>query len=170
MEKMGFIRFLRGLAAIHGLGGRAATPVPPSRAGAPRPGPWMSRSRCKLPHYLAQPELEDSRGSRLTGGRNTRPLFVSRHSGEYSTRRIQQIVKEVAQSAGIDKQVSPHLLRHTMATRLVNDGMPMEHVRKILEHESADTTRIYAESETASVCKSFRSAMAASSSPEHSSQ
>jgi len=85
------------------------------------------------------------------GDRNTGPLFASPRGGGYSTRRIQQIVKEAAQSAGIDKRVSPHLLRHTMATRLVNGGMPMEHVRKILGHESMDTTKIYAETETASL-------------------
>lgn len=85
------------------------------------------------------------------GGRNTGPLFASPRGGGYSTRRIQQIVKEVAHSADIEKRVSPHLLRHTMATRLVNGGMPMEHVQKILGHESSDTTQIYAETETASV-------------------
>jgi site-specific recombinase XerD len=45
-----------------------------------------------------------------------------------------------------------------MATRLVNGGMPIEHVRKVLGHESIDTTRIYAETATESVQKSFRAA------------
>lgn len=85
------------------------------------------------------------------GGRNTGPLFASPRGGGYSTRRIQQIVKEVAYSARIEKRIFPHLLRHTMATRLVNGGMPMEHVRKILGHESTDTTQIYAETETTSL-------------------
>jgi integrase/recombinase XerD len=85
------------------------------------------------------------------GGRNTGPLFASPRGGGYSTRRIQQIVKEVAQSADLEKRVSAHLLRHTMATRLVNGGMPMEHIRKILGHESTDTTQIYAETGTTSL-------------------
>jgi integrase/recombinase XerD len=91
------------------------------------------------------------------GGRNTRPLFQSPRGGSYSVRRIQQIVKETAEDAGITKPVHPHLLRHTMATRLVNRGMPLDHIRKVLGHESIDTTRIYAETETESVKESFDS-------------
>jgi integrase/recombinase XerD len=56
------------------------------------------------------------------GGRNTGPFFQSPRGGTYSTRRIQQIVKETAKEAGIAKRVYPHLLRHTMATSLVNGG------------------------------------------------
>ena len=93
------------------------------------------------------------------GGRNTGPLFQSPRGGSYSARRIQQIVKETAQDAGIQKRVYPHLLRHTMATRLVNQGMPIEHVRKVLGHESIDTTRIYAETATDSVQESFQDAI-----------
>jgi integrase/recombinase XerD len=93
------------------------------------------------------------------GGRNTGPLFQSPRGGTYSARRIQQIVKETAQEAGITKRVYPHLLRHTMATHLVNGGMPIEHVRKVLGHESIDTTRIYAETATYSVNESFKEAI-----------
>ena len=92
------------------------------------------------------------------GGRNTSPLFKSPRGGTYSTRRIQQIVKETAEEAGIQKRVYPYLLRHTMATRLVNVGMPIEHVRKVLGHESIDTTRVYAETATQSVQESFEQA------------
>jgi len=92
------------------------------------------------------------------GGRNTGPLFQSPRGGGYSARRIQQIVKETAEEAGIQKRVYPHLLRHTMATRLVNGGMPIEHVRKVLGHESIDTTRIYAETATESVQQSYEEA------------
>jgi integrase/recombinase XerD len=92
------------------------------------------------------------------GGRNTGPLFQSPRGGTYSARRIQQIVKETAEEAGIQKRVYPHLLRHTMATRLVNSGMPIEHVRKVLGHESIDTTRVYAETATESVQDSFEEA------------
>lgn len=92
------------------------------------------------------------------GGRNNGPLFQSPRGGCYSARRIQQIVKETAEDAGITKRIYPHLLRHTMTTKLVNSGMPIEHVRKVLWHESIDTTRIYAETATESVQESFQEA------------
>jgi integrase/recombinase XerD len=72
-------------------------------------------------------------------------------------RRIQQIVKETAEDAGIPKPVHPHLLRHTMATRLVIRGMPLDHIRTMLGHESIGATRMYAETETESVKESFGS-------------
>jgi site-specific recombinase XerD len=46
-----------------------------------------------------------------------------------------------------------------MATRLVNRGLPVEHIRKLLGHESIDTKRIYAETETQSVKNSFQEAL-----------
>lgn len=55
-------------------------------------------------------------------------------------------------------RVYPHRLRHTMARRLVNGGMPIENVRTVLGHESIDTTRVYAETETKSVPESFEEA------------
>jgi integrase/recombinase XerD len=91
------------------------------------------------------------------GGRNTGPLFQSPRGGSYSVRRIQQIVKETAEDAGITKPVLSHLLRHAMATRLVHRGMPLDHIRKVLGQESIDTTRMYAETETESVKESFGS-------------
>ncbi|MCS3955557.1 integrase/recombinase XerD [Salinibacter ruber] len=96
------------------------------------------------------------------GGRNTGPLFQSPRGGTYSARRIQQIVKETAKEAGIEKRVYPHLLRHTMATRLVNSGMPIEHVRKVLGHELIDKTRVYAETAVQSVQESFEKARSSS--------
>lgn len=52
-------------------------------------------------------------------GRKTGYLFESRNHDQYTSRRIQQIVKEIALKAGIAKKVHPHLLRHTVATFLL---------------------------------------------------
>lgn len=93
------------------------------------------------------------------GVRNTGPAFQSPRGGQYSARRIQQMVAETAEVAGITKRVYPHLLRHTIATRLLNAGMPIELVQKMLGHERLDTTRIYAQSETTTMRKGFDLAM-----------
>lgn len=61
----------------------------------------------------------------------------------------------MADDAGIQKRVSPHLLRHTMATKLVNSGMPLAYVRKVLGQKSSDTTRVHAEATTESVQERF---------------
>ena len=77
----------------------------------------------------------------------------------FSPRRIQQLVKETADSAGITKQVSPHVLKHSVATTLLEKGMPLEHIQKFLGHVKLDTTQVYAASTTAMIQDSYRQAM-----------
>jgi integrase/recombinase XerD len=60
------------------------------------------------------------------GHRTTGYLFEIVQITAYSPRRIQQIIKETATEAQITKRVYPHLLRHSVATTLLERGMPVE--------------------------------------------
>lgn len=62
-----------------------------------------------------------------------------------SPRAVQMAVKMYAQKAGITKQVTPHKLRHSFATRLISEGARTETVQRLLGHESITTTQIYAQ-------------------------
>ena len=93
------------------------------------------------------------------GDRRTGFLFPSPRGGEYSKRRVQQVVKEVATEAGITKRVYPHLLRHTTAQRLADRGMPENLLQRFLGHESPETTQVYYEPSRANVDRAFREAM-----------
>ena len=93
------------------------------------------------------------------GGRLGGYLFESVRSTPYSTRRIQQIVKEVAEGAKITKRVYPHLLRHSVATTLLERGMPLEQIQKFLGHSKLETTQIYAESSPEMIKESFQKAL-----------
>ncbi len=101
---------------------------------------------------LAQ-ELKTHLGSRQTGY-----IFESNRHTKFTARRIQQIVKETAEQAGIKKKVHPHLLRHTVATLLLERGMPLEQIQKFLGHSKIETTQIYAESSTEMMKEGFRKA------------
>jgi len=101
---------------------------------------------------LAQ-ELKTHLGSRQTGY-----IFESNRHTKFTTRRIQQIVKETAERAGITKKVHPHLLRHTVATFLLEKGMPLEQIQKFLGHSKIETTQIYAESSTEMMKEGFQRA------------
>jgi integrase/recombinase XerD len=58
-------------------------------------------------------------------------------------RRAQDIVKAVANRAGITKDVGPHVLRHTFATTALQKGISLPMVQKILGHDSLQATAIY---------------------------
>src|SRR5699024_7151235 len=63
--------------------------------------------------------------------------------GRYSQRGVQWAVKRVAGLAGIKKEVSAHSLRHTYATHLLEDGVNILTVQKLLGHASVRTTMVY---------------------------
>jgi integrase/recombinase XerD len=98
-------------------------------------------------------ELKTHLGSRKTGY-----VFESNRHTKFTARRIQQIVKETADRAGITKKVHPHLLRHTVATFLLEKGMPLEQIQKFLGHSKIETTQIYAESSTEMMKEGFQRA------------
>lgn len=77
--------------------------------------------------------------------RTTRAIhfFLSR-SGEQLTRaRIWMLVKSAAAAAGITKNIYPHLLRHSFATHLLNNGADLRVIQEMLGHSSIATTQIY---------------------------
>jgi len=102
---------------------------------------------------LAQ-ELRTHLGARRTGY-----LFETNRDAAYSPRRVQQIVKAVAERAKITKRVYPHLLRHTVATTLLERGMPIDQIQKFLGHSKLETTQIYAESTTEMIKDSYQRAL-----------
>src|SRR5215510_3892908 len=93
------------------------------------------------------------------GRRTTGYLFETNRHLPYSPRRIQQLVKAMAVKAKIKKRVYPHLLRHCVATTLLERGMPLEQIQKFLGHARLETTQIYAESTAAMIKESYQQAL-----------
>ena len=95
------------------------------------------------------------------GVRRAGPLFASRQQGSgaapytLTRQRVGQIVRGVAGAAGITKRVYPHLLRHTVATRLLALGMDITDLQRFLGHESITTTRLYADTTAATLQRRF---------------
>jgi integrase/recombinase XerD len=69
--------------------------------------------------------------------------FLNRRGGKLSRVMVFYILKELAQKAGIKKNISPHTLRHSFATALVEAGADLRAVQQMLGHESITTTEIY---------------------------
>ncbi len=71
------------------------------------------------------------------------PLFVSRQATPLSTRSVHRIVLKYARLAGLTKLITPHTLRHSFATHLLEGGADLRVVQDLLGHSSISTTQIY---------------------------
>lgn len=70
-------------------------------------------------------------------------LFQGSDNKPLSPRNVQKIVKKAAQRAGIQKQITPHKLRHSFATHLLEAGTDIRIIQELLGHSNLQTTQIY---------------------------
>ena len=70
-------------------------------------------------------------------------LFVSRNRTRLTTRAVENLVRNAALRAGLDPKYSPHKLRHTAATLMLNNGVDLRTLQDVLGHENLGTTQIY---------------------------
>ncbi|MEA3329560.1 MAG: tyrosine-type recombinase/integrase [Nanoarchaeota archaeon] len=87
---------------------------------------------------------------------NEKFLFFSNRGGKLTTATIQAILKSASKKAGIKKRVYPHLLRHSFATHLLEQGTDLRIIQKLLGHSDIKTTQIYTQISQASI-KNIRS-------------
>ena len=90
-----------------------------------------------------QDYLSTSRMSLLGKNKEEAALFVN-HRGERLTRQwVWNILKTYSKRAGIDQKITPHTLRHSFATHLLQKGASLRHVQELLGHSSISTTQVY---------------------------
>jgi integrase/recombinase XerD len=79
----------------------------------------------------------------LLKGKNTPALFVSNRGKAMTRQNFWYIIRRHAKDAGINKKISPHLLRHSFASHLLNHGAELRGVQMMLGHADISTTEIY---------------------------
>ncbi len=99
--------------------------------------PLGKRAKEAIEKYMAKSRL------RLTKRQNDNHLFLTRLGKRMSRQSFWKMVKHYARQAGIKKKISPHMLRHSFATHLLQRGADLRIVQEMLGHSDISTTQIY---------------------------
>ncbi len=98
--------------------------------------------------------LLDQRGAKA----DRSALFLSRQGSRISPRRVQNIVQSYLAKASAREHLSPHVLRHSFATHMLNSGADLRAVKELLGHANLSTTQIYTHVSTERLKKIYKQA------------
>ncbi len=122
---------LDGRAVLVRMGkGSKSRRVPMGRAAAKAVGDYVA---------VARPELAKKAKQATTRG----ALFLNARGGRLSRQGCWKVLKGYARSAGLEDEVSPHTLRHSFATHMLDGGADIRVVQELLGHASLATTQVY---------------------------
>jgi len=121
-----------------GEGERGGTVLLRGKGGKERIVPVGSYAREAIGAYLtrARPEL-------VAGGTGTPAMFLNARGGRLSRQSAWTVIVRSAERAGVKAEVSPHTMRHSYATHLLEGGADVRVVQELLGHASVTTTQVY---------------------------
>ncbi len=97
--------------------------------------------------YITDPGLRQDLQQMMRERRKSQPsigaLFVNRHGAPLRPQSVRSKLRRLAKEAGLERRVTPHMLRHTAATLLIETGVDIRFVQRLLGHSSIATTEIY---------------------------
>jgi integrase/recombinase XerD len=132
------VRSAQQLVAVTGKGGKQRV-VPYGRAAARALGRYLDHGR-----------------PRLLAGRVSARVFVNHRGGPLSRVGFFKRLKRYAAEAGIERRVSPHVLRHSFATHMLEGGADLRLVQEMLGHADISTTQVYTHVDTRHILEAHR--------------
>ncbi|NLX05965.1 MAG: tyrosine recombinase XerC [Phycisphaerae bacterium] len=136
------VDFLGGMLHIKGKGSRE------------RLTPIGHAAMLAVKKYLQMRQQQAQQGQAQDG----QALFVNKHGQRLSTRSVRRKLDKYLIQAGLDPTISPHTLRHSFATHLLNNGADLRSVQELLGHQSISTTQIYTHLTTEKLKESYEKA------------
>ncbi len=118
------VDLLGGVAKVWGKGGKE------------RLAPFGTEAARALHNYLKRREA-------LHPGEGERGLFLNKSGSRISTRSIRRLLDKYIKKASLSQRISPHTLRHSFATHLLDAGADLRSVQELLGHASLSTTQVY---------------------------
>ena len=100
--------------------------------------PIGSQAIAAVQKYFEMRKADPRLVSKVTGR-----VFLNKHGESLSTRSVRRKLDKYLVTAGLDPGISPHTLRHSFATHLLNNGADLRSVQELLGHQSLSTTQIY---------------------------
>jgi len=74
---------------------------------------------------------------------NTQIMLINTRGGALNTQMARLLIRRIGEQAKLKRRITPHMLRHSAATHLLDSGVDIRHVQKLLGHQSITTTQIY---------------------------
>lgn len=119
-----------------------------------RIAPISSSALQAIQHYM---EFRNKR-AQSNSNFDSRVLFVNKHGQRLSTRSVRRKMDKYLKMAGLDPAISPHTLRHSFATHMLNNGADLRSVQELLGHQSLSTTQVYTHLTTKKLKEVYESA------------